>query len=59
MCCRGQHPPTHGSNTMTQAVHDWGLITTKYKERTIKRPSAGESQDWPRPRKRGVFTEQT
>jgi len=42
-----------------QAAYDGGLITTKYKERTIKRPPAGESHDRPRPWKRGVFKEQT
>jgi len=59
MCCRGQHPPTWGKRHMAQAAHDWGLITTKYKEKTIKHPPAGESQDRPRPWKRGVFKEQT
>jgi len=44
---------------MAQAAHDWDLITTKYKERTMKRPPAGESQDRSRPWKRGVFKEQT
>jgi len=44
---------------MAQAAYNWGLITTKYKERTIKHPPAGESQDRPWPWKRGVFKEQT
>jgi len=59
MCSHVQHPPTHESNMVTQVADDWCLITTKYKERTIKRPPAGESQDRPRTWKRGVVKEQT
>jgi len=58
-CSHVQHPPTHESNVVTQVAHHWDLIATKYKERTIKRPPAEESQDRSRPWKRGVFKEQT